>query len=285
MNQRASYSNWLLGVGFSAALLSGFYAASGHAKVDDSKEVLRVDGDVTTLEEFESLYKRATVGQSNPISKENFLTLLKNRKLGIRAAKRLGLEKTKEVQEQIDTILYQDAIGQLTNKEVEAIQVTDEQAREIYEKNPEVRIGHILLALPTNAPADDVKKATERLKQIQAEIESGKKSFSMAAQEYSDGPDGKAAGGDLGWHTRENVLIPQIYQAAIGIKPGKTTIVRSGFGLELIENKGVHSWDEADKSLARRLAFVAEEEKILAKHLAAEGKKGHVAVHPELFRE
>ena len=63
----------------------------------------------------------------------------------------------------------------------EKITLSDAEAKNWYEKNPEVRTSHIFVALPQEASAEDEKKGTSKLNSILADVRSGKISFAEAA--------------------------------------------------------------------------------------------------------
>lgn len=100
---------------------------------------------------------------------------------------------------------------------------------------------HILIMVknaPPDAKEEDKKKLDEealaKIKEIEEEIKSGKKTFEQAATESSE--DGsKAKGGDLGPFVRGQ-MVKEFENAAFELKPGEMSApVRSQFGYHLIK--------------------------------------------------
>jgi parvulin-like peptidyl-prolyl isomerase len=84
-----------------------------------------------------------------------------------------------------------------------------------YFNGTKVHIGHIFLPCSPLAPTEEQNKAVEKLRQIAAEINTGKVTFAQAAHEYSQCPSGRVQGederadyGDLGDWTFPQLMMP-----------------------------------------------------------------------------
>ena len=132
-----------------------------------------------------------------------------------------------------------------------AVQVTEEGLRKYYEENaarnetPERRkASHVLV----ESGSDDAA-AKKEADDLAARAKAGE-DFAKLAREHSDDVGSKAAGGDLGWATRE-AYVPEFSAALFGMKDKGEIIgpVRTQFGyhiirLEDIETAHVRSFDE-----------------------------------------
>lgn len=130
-------------------------------------------------------------------------------------------------------------------KVVANIAVTDQAAKDFYEKNkaeihtPErLHLRHILLRVDpkTATPADKQKakaKADDLLKQIQ-----GGADFAKLATASSEDPGSKVQGGDLGWMVLGQQTVPPSFEkaAAALTKPNEISpVVESPFGYHIIQ--------------------------------------------------
>ena len=104
-----------------------------------------------------------------------------------------------------------------------------------------LQASHILVAvkdLPPTASAEEKKKADEaaqvKIKQILAEIKSGKISFADAAKANSEDPGSKDKGGDLGIFMK-GMMLKEFEIGAFGAKPNQITEpVKSEAGYHII---------------------------------------------------
>ncbi|HET7204463.1 MAG TPA: SurA N-terminal domain-containing protein [Steroidobacteraceae bacterium] len=141
---------------------------------------------------------------------------------------------------------------QLNLAEIAAsVEVTEEGLHRFYEENaarnetPERRkASHILV----ESGSDDAA-AKKEAEELAARVRAGE-DFAKLAREHSDDVGSKAAGGDLGWATRE-AYVPEFSAALFGMKDkGEITgPVRTQFGyhiirLEDVETAHVRSFDE-----------------------------------------
>lgn len=97
----------------------------------------------------------------------------------------------------------------------------------------QLKLAHLLVALPENATPDQVKTAGEKIAGIKALIERGEMDFPAAAIRYSDSPNA-LEGGDLGWRNRSE--IPAEFLRLIdAMQPGQVSEpMRGPTGFQLI---------------------------------------------------
>ena len=100
-------------------------------------------------------------------------------------------------------------------------------------KSPQYELGHILIAVNSSAPADEVTKAREKAEQLAQQVQGGA-DFRRLAIANSAGQNA-LSGGDLGW--RKTVELPTLFADALeGLKVGDVTKpFRSDAGFHLLK--------------------------------------------------
>ncbi len=120
------------------------------------------------------------------------------------------------------------------------IEVSEQDARAYYEQNKaryataeQRRASHILIELPSGADGARKQAARERAAALRERLLGGA-DFATLAKAESQDSGSAAAGGDLGFFTRETMVKP-FADAAFGMKVGETSdVVESEFGFHVI---------------------------------------------------
>ncbi|MFZ4833542.1 peptidylprolyl isomerase SurA [Rouxiella sp. Mn2063] len=119
----------------------------------------------------------------------------------------------------------------------------------------EVHARHILLR--TSVVMTDAQ-AQAKLRQIAADIKSGKTTFAAAAKEYSQDPGSANQGGDLGWASPD-MYDPAFRGALMSMTKGQLSEpVHSSYGwhlIELLDTRQVDKTDAAQKNQAYQMLF------------------------------
>lgn len=250
-------------------------------------ELAKINGTVITFEEFDKRYKEnLKFFQFKTPTRKMVLDDLIKRELGIQAAKKMGLDRDPEVIEKMNTVLYHALLDKQLSKEVEKIQISDQDAKEYYEKNPEIRTSHIFVAVKPDATAPERQAALERIKKIQAEhLKKGKMTFSEIAQRYSEGI-AAPMGGDIDYQTKDK-LDPDYYAESLKLKtPGKVSgIVRSQFGYHIIKLTAIRPWEEANRVQTKRLLFEERRNQVFEKYMNELRKQSKVTIREDLLKD
>ncbi len=254
-------------------------------QLDASTELAKINHTVITLEEFNRRYQENL--KFFPLkapSKKAVLDDLIKRELGVQEAKKQDLDKSPEVADKINTVLFNSLVEKNLTHEIEALRVSDHDAREHYKTAPIIRTSHILVALSPHAALDDQKRALAKIKKIQSELNL-KKTFAEIAQIYSDGP-AAPMGGDIDYQTKDR-LDPIYYETALNLKkPGRVSeIVRTPFGYQIIRLTAIKPWEEVDKTQVKRAALEEQKNKIFEKYMSHLRDRAQVSTHPELLSE
>jgi len=248
------------------SILAGFTILTGSSFA--ATELAKVNGKVISLEEFNKKYQALLpLYQNKTPTKQVVLEDLIKRELGVQEAKKMKLEQDPEVQEEMNTVLYQALLRKQLAKDFEKIQITDSDAKDFYTKSPDLRTSHIFVALSPNATKEDDAAALKRIKEIQdKELKSGK-SFSEVAQRSSEGV-AAPMGGDIDYQSKSQ-LDPSYYSAALNLRtPGKVSgIVRSQFGYHIIKLTAVRPWSEVDPSAVKQVLFNERKQNLFDKYM------------------
>ncbi|MEK7878666.1 MAG: peptidylprolyl isomerase, partial [candidate division NC10 bacterium] len=119
----------------------------------------------------------------------------------------------------------------VTDAEVEAYY--REHAVE-FEKPKRVKVSHILVRVPPTGGSEAENRARARVEDAIRRVRAGEE-FAKVAKEISEDPVSAAAGGDLGFVARGE-LVPQFEEAAFALKKGEITPepLRTSFGYHAI---------------------------------------------------
>lgn len=249
-------------------------------------ELAKVGNTTISLEEFNKRYQEnLKFFQFKSPTKQAVLDDIIKRELGVIEAKKLGLDKDPAVIDRINTVLYQALLDKQLGKTLEGISVSDEEAKDYYSKNPEIRTSHIFVGVRPGATPQQVQAAKDRITKILKDDLKGGASFSEVAQAKSEGP-AAAMGGDIDFKTRD-ALDPAYYDAALKLRsPGKVSeIVRTPFGFHIIKLTAIRTWDDADQSLAKRQVFETKRAALFEKYMTGLRSQHKVSVNSQLIKE
>ena len=128
---------------------------------------------------------------------------------------------------------------QVTDADIQAYYTAH---RSQYEVKEQVRVRHILIAVPQGADAKTDAAAKAKAEDILKQIKAGG-NFAELASKNSDDPGSKTAGGELGFLDRGKT-VPEFDKAAFTLLPGQTSdLVKTQFGyhiLQVEEKKTAH---------------------------------------------
>lgn len=195
--------------------------------------LLTVDGQPTTLSEFEAVYKKnnrdEVVDQKDL---EDYLELYINFRLKVREAEALGLDTVKKFVEELKGYQKQLAKPYLTDKEV-----TEKLVKEAYERSlKDIRASHILIKVGPDALPKDTLAAYNKIMELRKAAMKG--DFAAIAKKNSDDPSAKENGGDLGWFSVLRMVYP-FETAAYTTPVGQISMpVRTRFGYHIVKVTG-----------------------------------------------
>jgi peptidyl-prolyl cis-trans isomerase SurA len=197
---------------------------------DKNAAVLVVDGEPTSLEEFENIFRKNN--RDSVISAQSldeYMELFINFKLKVKEAKEAGLDTVKKFKNELDGYRAQLARPYLTDSDK-----LNDLVKEAYENyKQEVHAAHILVKVDPNASPSDTAKAYAKILAIRERITKGE-DFTALAKATSEDPSAKENGGDLGYFTAFQMVYP-FEKAAYETKTGEVSMpIRTRYGYHLI---------------------------------------------------
>ena len=198
----------------------------------DNKVLAKVDGKEITQADLDFMKANLNpqVAQQflGPEGEKHLLSELINQKLLLLDALDKKMDEDSEYQEELEKLKENLLTQYAVRKVLDSIGISDEEAKDFYEKNPElfvspgqIRASHILV--------EDEAKANE----LHAEIEAGG-DFALLAADNSTCPSA-AAGGDLNYFSRGQ-MVPEFEDAAFELEVGGVSKpVKTQFGYHIIK--------------------------------------------------
>ena len=132
------------------------------------------------------------------------------------------------------------AIQEMIDKDISpATTVSEQESTEFYKNNPafflspeQVRASHIIILVSPDSGEEEKSEARSRIARIREKIRAGEDFAELASQFSEDGSS--AAGGDLGFFQREQMVKP-FADAAFSLEIGQLSeVVTTQYGLHLI---------------------------------------------------
>jgi len=199
---------------------------------ENGKVLAEVNGSKITSGDFnrevESLPPQIKVMATSADGQKQLLDTMVVRQLLMDQAHKEGIDKSTEVVQKVDDLKKRVIIDEFLKKKAT---VSEQELRQFYEQNkdkmktgPQVRASHILV------------KSEKEAQDILAQLKQGA-DFAALAKKHSSDP-AAAAGGDLGWFSKET-MVPAFANAAFALKEGETSgIVKTDFGYHIIKSTG-----------------------------------------------
>ena len=198
---------------------------------DKNATVLSVDGEPTSLEEFENIFRKNN--RDSAISQQSldeYMELFINFKLKVKEAREAGLDTVKKFKTELDGYRNQLARPYLTDTD----KLNDLMHEAYKNQTQEVRAMHILIKADANATPADTLKAYNKTMAIRERLMKGE-DFASLAKAVSEDPSAKDNGGDLGYFTAFQMVYP-FEKAAYDTKVGEVSMpVRTRYGYHLIK--------------------------------------------------
>ncbi|HKK42826.1 MAG TPA: peptidylprolyl isomerase [Bacteroidales bacterium] len=195
----------------------------------NDKILMTVGGNKVDAGEFIRMYKKNTEpGKDQNI--EKYLQQYIIFKLKVAEALKEGYDTTRSFRKELKGYRNQLAQNYLTDTLVK-----EKLLRKAYERSlKEINAWHILIALPSDASPEDTLKAWKKAIDVRQRIIQGE-SFEEVARSTSDDPSVKINGGNLGYFTVFQMIMP-FEDAVYSMKKGEISKpVRTPYGYHIIK--------------------------------------------------
>ena len=199
----------------------------------DDPVLFSVDGTPVQVSEFLYIYSKTNRDKADfsKASLEEYLDLYTKFKLKVKRAKDLQLDTIPALQSELAGYRKQLADSYLLDKEV-----TEKLIREAYDRSQkDLKISHIMVALPKNPRPADTLTSYRRIMQIKSKLDGGS-DFVKVAKSLSEDPSAKTNEGSLGYFSSP---FPNGFYdfetAAYGLKKGEySDPVRTPLGYHIV---------------------------------------------------
>lgn len=201
------------------------------APLSAEEVIATVNGSKITQQDYQRFVFEATQGvKGNPqLNPNDVLNELLSRELIYQDAIKQGMDKRKEIIEELNRLQYRLLVGFALDEAIKKSPVTDKELQAIYEsdiknlKLKEYKARHILVKEKTQA------------EQIITELDLGG-DFSKLAEKHSTDAGSQKKGGELGWFKPQQ-MVAEFSRAAAQLEKGKYSKepVQSQFGWHIIK--------------------------------------------------
>jgi parvulin-like peptidyl-prolyl isomerase len=230
--------------------------------------VATINGAKISLKDFKAKYESTKKQSINAPPPELFLEDLIRFEMGAQEAEKQGLDKDAAVKENIRRELYKGLLERELGKQVEAIQVNENEMKEFYKNYPEIRSSHILIEFPADATEQQRASAKARAEEILKEVKASKRPFEELVKLYSDDNLSKMNGGDIGFQSRVTV-VPTYYEMLMKLKPNEIGgPVHTLYGYHIVKVTGRRTYQDANKRQIRAAVFDEKRKVIFDKYFS-----------------
>lgn len=219
------------------------------AAAQDDPVIMTINGQPVPRSEFEYSYnKNNSEGVIDKKSVQDYVDLFVNYKLKVFAA----------LDAHYDTLQsYKDEFAQYRDQQVMPMLVTDDdieaEAHKIYDQTVErigpdglIKVAHILISCPQQAPKEEWDAAKVRIDSIQKALQQGA-DFAELATRLSDDHGTSSKGGELPY-VQHGQLVKEFEEAAFALTDSGqvSPVVQTSFGYHLIQLKGRKQFEPYD---------------------------------------
>jgi peptidyl-prolyl cis-trans isomerase SurA len=214
----------------SLLILFSLASAACCAQLLPDQVLMKVDGRDVSAGEFTRMYLKSSETGKSPGNIDDYLQQFITFKLKVADAIHAGIDTTKAFRTELNGYRNQLAQNYLTDS-----QVKEKLLQKTYQRSLiEINAWHILVSCPEGAKPEDTLNAWQKASAIRERILSGE-SFEEVARGTSDDPSVKINGGNLGYFTVFQMIMP-FEDAAYTLKKGVISEpVRTPYGYHIIK--------------------------------------------------
>lgn len=237
-----------------------------------------------STEDFKKRMQEILKDAQNPPTPDQFLEDLIRYEVGVQEAERLKLQNDPRVKERFRQVLYNAVLEKQLGPQISKIKVSEQELREFYAKNPELRLAHIMIDLKSDAKPEEREATKKRAREIFDEVRKSKRPFEELVKLYTDDVPTKEVGGDIGFQSKVT-LAPSIYEAAQKLKTGEVSgLIETKFGFHILKLLDRRSYDMADKHQIRAAVFDQKRAQIFNSYFDRTKKNYKIQVNRETLK-
>lgn len=216
-------------------ILSLLISAADMLSQTDESVLIRINDTGITAEEFIRLYTKNT-GVDDQTDFDSYFNQFMIFRLKVAQAMDEGIDTTTSFKREFEGYRNQLARNYLTDNEAREKLLREEYAR----LQSEVNAWHILIGCRPEASPDDTLAAYRKAMEVRVRLLQGEP-FEIVARAVSDDPSSLTNGGNLGWFTATQMIMP-FEDAVYNMKIGDISMpVRTPYGYHVIKLSGKRS--------------------------------------------
>ncbi|MCM1034712.1 MAG: peptidylprolyl isomerase [Paludibacter sp.] len=220
-------------------------AATLAAQLPDTRVLLTINGEPSTVEEFMYIYQKNN--QETQVEQKTineYLELFINFKLKVKAAEQLGIDTTEAFLKELAGYRKQATPKYMVDPEAEEAAIQKAYGRMLNDR----RVSHIAIKCPANATPEEEAAAIEKINRAYTRVTTGlpvvvrrktlpgtPEDFAIVAAEMSEDPSVADNGGMIGWVRPFRFVYPfeeQAYNTEVG---HISNVFRTPFGFHILK--------------------------------------------------
>ncbi len=235
--------------------------------------------------ELEKTYHQNLLFVSDKVvTREKVLNDLINRALGIREAKKEGLQNDPIVKSKMEEVLYHAKISKDLEPQFKKITVTNKDIKSHYKDYPEYRTAHILFRVRAAPTPEEIAGAQKTAIEVYRTVRKQPEKFAEFANKYSQSSTAPH-GGDMGFQPAIR-MAPEYFRAIKGKPKGYISPpVRTQFGYHIIKVLAAKDYKSINTPLYKKIVYDKKRDKILENYFASRRKKAKVNVNKKHLKE
>ncbi len=257
---------------------------SRQSAANKNRSIASVNGQNITFGDFQQRYKQVLSETINPPNQNKFLEDLIQFEMGVQEAEKQRIVMGSQVQRELRKLIYRWLVEKDLGQKVQNIKISENEMRNYYRNNPEMKTSHILIELGPNATQQQKVAARQRAMQIHAEVRKSKRPFAELVKLYTDDTMTRETGGDLGWQTRKTML-PSYYSSVVRLRVGQVArLVETKFGFHIVKLIDRHNYKDASKSSIRLAIFERKRKAIFDVYFDNLKKRYKITRNPAMLK-
>lgn len=250
----------------------------------DSNTLLTVGSSKVSTQDFKRRLDEVKKQAMNPPTADQFLEDMVRFEIGVQEAEKMKLQDDPLVKERFKQVLYNALLEKKIGSKVGEIKISEQELRDFYKKNPELRLAHILIEVRENASKEERDASRKRANEFLDEIKKTKRPFEDFVKLYSDDMATKETGGDIGFQSRVT-LAPIIYDAAMKLSPNEVKgLIETKYGFHIIKLLERRNFDMADKHQIRAALYDEKRARIFDDYFMKVKKAYKVDINKEALK-
>lgn len=250
----------------------------------ESPAVATVNGEKITKFDLDAYHaQKLFVVGNKKVTKENSLNELIQRKLTIQKAIKEKADQDDQIRDKMNEVLFQAQVAKDVSNKFKDIRVSDQEAIDLFTKNPEYRTSQILYRVPVFPKPDELKEAYSAILEIHKKLIDNPSKWNELSKTQSMAMD-LPPDGDVGYQPFA-ALAPEYYAAIKGQKVGfLSKPVRSQYGYHIIKITGIKELKDMNKNVYKKIIYDQKRDAVVNAYFEGLKTGSKISVNKELLK-